>query len=40
MSVLKETSALAKKIDLNDEKNAGLKNAALRLFDNAKGGLN
>ena len=40
MSVLKETQRLAKRIDLNDEKYAGLKNAALRLFESAKGGLN
>ncbi|MGN0115720.1 MAG: ATP-dependent DNA helicase RecG [Acutalibacteraceae bacterium] len=40
MSVLKETQRLAKRIDLNDEKYFGLKNAALQLFENAKGGLN
>ena len=40
MSVLKETQRLAKRIDLSNEKYAGLKNAALRLFESAKGGLN
>ena len=40
MSVLKETQRLAKRIDLSNEKYLGLKNAALRLFESAKGGLN
>ena len=40
MSVLKETQRLSRRIDLNDEKYAGMKKAAQKLFDNAKGGLN
>lgn len=40
MSVLKETSRLARQIDLSDNANAGLKNAALKLFSSAKSGLN